>query len=90
MAMQPRAWITSYLFSAWISHFITNIRQVDAISSSERHLLVLDGHESHITLEVATLARDAGLDILTLPSHTSHTMQPLDVSVFGPFKKYFG
>ena len=62
---------------------------MDAISPSERHLLVLDGYRSHVTLEVATLARDVGLDILTLPSHTSHAMQPLDVNVFGPFKKYF-
>jgi hypothetical protein len=22
MAMQPQAWMTSYLFDAWISHFI--------------------------------------------------------------------
>jgi hypothetical protein len=32
---------------------------------------------------------EVGLDLLTLPSHTSHRLQPLDVSVFGPFKKAF-
>ena len=29
---------------------------------------------------------EVGLDLVTLPSHTSHYLQPLDVSVFAPFK----
>ena len=34
-------------------------------------------------------ASTVGLDVLTLPSHTSHRLQPLDVSVFRPFKCAF-
>jgi hypothetical protein len=30
-----------------------------------------------------------GLNIITLPSHTSYTFQPLDVSCFKPFKTMF-
>jgi hypothetical protein len=30
-----------------------------------------------------------GLDMITLPSHTSHALQPLDVSCFNPFKTTF-
>ena len=52
-------------------------------------MFILDGHSSHITLEVVHEARSAGLDLLTLPSHTSHALQPLDVAVFKPFKQYF-
>ena len=89
MAMQPRAWMTSYLFSAWISHFIASIRRHSVISPEHRHLLILDGHNSHVILEVARLAKNVGLDLITLPSHTSHALQPLDVSVFKPFKQYF-
>jgi hypothetical protein len=33
-------------------------------------------------------AKGAGLDLVSLPSHTSHALQPLDVSVFKPFKTY--
>ena len=89
MAMQPRAWMTTYLFSAWISHFIGSIRQFDEISPDSRHLLIVDGHNSHVTLEVAKIAMDVGLDLLTLPSHTSHALQPLDVSIFKPLKQNF-
>jgi hypothetical protein len=41
-----------------------------------------------VTMEVVYKAMAVGLDLLTLPSHTSHHLQPLDVSVFGPFKRY--
>ena len=89
MAMQPRVWMTTYLFSAWISHFIESVRRMGAVSTDQRHLLILDGHASHITLNVVQEARQAGLDLLTLPSHTSHAMQPLDMTVFKPFKTFF-
>jgi hypothetical protein len=89
MAMQPRAWMTSYLFSAWISHFIESVRRVGSISPERRHLLILDGHNSHVTLEVVQEAKSVGLDLLTLPSHTSYALQPLDVVVFRPFKQHF-
>lgn len=89
MAMQPRAWMTSYLFSAWISHFVASIQRTIGISPTQRHLLVLDGHNSHVTLEVARAAKNVGLDLISLPSHTSHALQPLDVAVFKPFKQFF-
>lgn len=51
------------------------------------HLLVLDGHSSHIQYEVARLALENNVHILVLPSHTTSKLQPLDVAVFGPTKK---
>jgi hypothetical protein len=89
MSMQPWAWMTSYLFSAWISHFIECVQRMGGISTENMHLLILNGHYSHVTLDVVQEARAAGLDLLTLPSHTSHALQPLDVSVFKPFKTFF-
>jgi hypothetical protein len=89
MAMQPHAWMTSYLFSAWISHFIESVRKLGGISPEQRHLLILDSHNSHVTLDVAMEAKIVGLDLLTLPSHTSHALQPLDVLAFKPFKQRF-
>jgi hypothetical protein len=52
-------------------------------------LLVLDGHGSHVTMDVVKTAHAVGLDLLTLPSHTSHAMQPLDVLCFKTFKQAF-
>ena len=89
MAMQPRTWMTSYLFSAWILHFLESVSRVGCISPEHRHLLILDGHNSDVTLEVAVEAKKVGLDMVTLPSHTSHALQPLDVAAFKPFKQRF-
>ena len=51
--------------------------------------MILDGHNTHVTLEVINQAKEAGLDMVSLPSHTSHALQPLDVAVFKPFKTAF-
>jgi hypothetical protein len=89
MAMQPNAWMTKWLFESWISHFIGCLKRGPGIDQKNRHLLVLDGHNSHVTLEVVSVAMTSGLDIVSLPSHTSHALQPLDVSCFKPFKTAF-
>lgn len=50
-------------------------------------LLLFDGHGSHIQYAVSSLALQNDIHILTLPAHSSQTLQPLDVAVFGPAKK---
>ena len=87
--MQQNGWMTAFLFSTWISRFLSIIGERYGISEENRHLLLLDGHGSHVTLKVVQKAKSAGLDIITLPSHTSHRLQPLDVSIFKPFKVAF-
>jgi hypothetical protein len=89
MAMQAKAWMTGHLFSSWILHFVKSLESRGGISPTNRHLLILDGHGSHVTLDVVHKASQTGLDVLTLPSHTSHRLQPLDVSIFRPFKCAF-
>ena len=89
MAMQTKAWMIATLFSHWISHFIRCLERKGDISHERRHLLILDGHNYHVTLEVVHKCREVGLDLLILPSHTSHRLQLLDVGVFVPFKHYF-
>jgi hypothetical protein len=90
MAMQPKAWMMGYRFKSWIGHFVKNVYDCGlGISLSSRHLLILDGHRSHVTVDVVKTARSVGLDLLTLPYHTSHALQPLDVACFKPFKQAF-
>ena len=46
----------------------------------------LDGHHSHISLDLIRTARDSNVILLCLPPNTTHLLQPLDVGVFGPLK----
>ena len=50
-------------------------------------VLLYDGHSTHVTCDVIEAARQEGVHLFVLPPHTSHCLQPLDVSVFSPFKK---
>ena len=49
-------------------------------------LVILDNHESHIFLCTIDEAKANGIVLLIIPPHTSHRLQPLDKTVFGPFK----
>ncbi|XP_059615701.1 uncharacterized protein LOC132261137 [Phlebotomus argentipes] len=59
-----------------------------APSKEDPILLILDNHASHTSLDAIKKCRENGIHMLTLPPHTSHKTQPLDISVFGPFKSY--
>ena len=52
-------------------------------------LSILDGHCSHKSLDVIEKCRENHIHLLTLPPHTSHRMQPLNVSFFWPLKNKF-
>ncbi len=51
--------------------------------------MILDNHESHLSIDALDYAKDNGIVMLTIPPHCSHKVQPLDCTVFGPFKRYY-
>ena len=74
-------WITTKLFKSWLcDHFLKH-----AVSDRPL-LLLLDGHSTHYQLEVIRYARQQKVLMLCLPPHTTHKFQPLDCTVFSPFK----
>ena len=78
-------WMNSDLFPQVLRHFMHHMK----ISKESPGLLLLDNHHSHIGLEVINIAEANGLPILTFPPHCSHRLQPLDVCVFGSFKRFY-
>lgn len=75
-------WMTSANFLKYLEHFIQYARP----SENNRVLLIMDNHASHVTFEAVILCRENYISLLGFPAHTSHRMQPLDVSVYGPLK----
>ena len=49
-------------------------------------VLFVDGHHSHITLDLIEYARTKGVHLKCLPTNCTHILQPLDVGTFGPVK----
>ena len=52
-------------------------------------LLLLDNHESHISVPVLDFCKESGIVLMTFPPHCSHKLQPLDLTVFRPLKTYY-
>lgn len=75
-------WINEGLFLEWLGFF----KQHAKPSADEPILLILDNHASHSSLPIYEYCKGNHIHMLSLPPHTSHRMQPLDVSFFGPFK----
>ncbi|APA06561.1 hypothetical protein sscle_02g013310 [Sclerotinia sclerotiorum 1980 UF-70] len=48
----------------------------------------MDGHSSHITGSFIAFCIEKEIDLLILPPHCSHLLQPLDIAVYGPMKRY--
>ena len=78
-------WIITDLFTLWIRHFINYVclKLLTEHPEQKKVLLIHDGHSTHTkNLEALVLARDHGIVMLSLPSHTTHRLQPLDRSFF--------
>jgi hypothetical protein len=51
--------------------------------------LILDGHTSHLSIDAIKTARGNNVVLIRLPSHSTHILQVLDVSFFGPAKNHW-
>ena len=71
------------IFLNWFKFFLTSIPPTRPV------LLIMDGHGTHMSIEIIELARSNGVYLLCLPAHTTHILQPLDVGVFKSFKSNF-
>ncbi|KAL0852338.1 hypothetical protein ABMA28_000541 [Loxostege sticticalis] len=49
-------------------------------------LLILDNHSSHISLQGYNFCKENHITMLSIPPHSSHRTQPLDVSFYRPLK----
>lgn len=82
----PSGWIQTYIFTQWFLHFIEKVKP----SQNDPVLLVLDGHHTHCrNLEMIKLARQNFVEIVCLPPHSTHHMQPLDKTLMGPLKAHY-
>ena len=79
----PSEWMSAACFI--IKHFLKHTK----CSKDGPVILILDNCDSHINIETIDLSKQNGVTFLTLPPHCSHKLQPLDRSVYGPFKTFY-
>lgn len=78
-------WTDEESFVKWMKHFI----DIAKPSLAEKHIIILDGHHSHKTLAAIEYARLHGIELITLPPHCTHKMQPLDKTFFKALKSAY-
>lgn len=79
-------WTTDATALEWLEKVF--IPQTEPRDHSAR-LLILDGHGSHETTEFLWRCLEYNIYLLFLPAHTSHVLQPLDLTVFSALKRAY-
>jgi hypothetical protein len=84
VAVSDNGWTNDGLGVKWLKHFdaYKKTRVVGA-----RRLLNLDGYESHQSLDYHEFCKEKNIYTLSMPPHSSHLLQPLDVGCFSPSKR---
>lgn len=77
-------WISNDLAVQWLREVFEP--QTRTKANGERRLIICDGHDSHISAKFVAHCMHYKIEIILLPPHSSHLLQPLDVAVFGPLK----
>ena len=70
----PSGWMSAACFTEFIKHFIKHTK----CSKDRPAILILDNHDSHISIEAIDLSKENNVTLLTLPPHCSHKLQLLD------------
>ena len=78
-------YMNTELFYEWLKHFKKHVKP----SADDPVLLVLDNHSSHCSIEAIDYCRENHIILLSIPPHSSHRTQPLDVVYYGPLKTVY-
>ncbi|XP_025420160.1 uncharacterized protein LOC112690370 [Sipha flava] len=76
--LTKNGWTNEEVFLEWLKHFNYHAKPSQEYSV----LLILDNHNNHISMAAYEFCRSKHIIMLSLPSHTFHRLQPLDVSFF--------
>lgn len=70
----------------WGKKFVEETKEIR--KNGNHMVLILDGYGGHIQFNFLKYLKDNNIVVIALPAHTSHVLQPLDLTVFGPYKSY--
>jgi len=86
VSFHPSRWIQTYIFNDWFDEVLLFSKP----SVDKPVLLLLDGHANHVkNIDLIIKARENYVHLLYFPPHTTHRLQPLDVSLMYPLSTYY-
>lgn len=78
-------WVNGPVFQTWLEFFVETVRP----TKDKKVLLLLDNHEAHKYYPALEYASKNNVIFVSFAPHATNKLQPLDVSVYGPLKKFF-
>lgn len=86
IGISENGWTTHQLGLQWLKHFDkhTKGRTVGTYC-----MLIIDGHESHNSLDFQQYCKNSKIITVCMPPHSSHLLQLLDVGCFSPLKRAY-
>lgn len=88
LGLSETRWINDELGLIWLRDIFNKYTRGYTIGAYR--LLILDSHGSHITAAFHRYCSDNSIILLCLLAHSSHLLQPLDVSCFVVLKRVYG
>ncbi|KAF2836603.1 putative pogo transposable element [Patellaria atrata CBS 101060] len=86
-ASSPTGWTNNELGYQWLTRVFEPYTR--PTSDREWRVLILDGHGSHVTMKFIDFALSHRILLAVFPPHSTHRLQPLDVSLFAPLAQYY-
>jgi hypothetical protein len=85
IGLSNSGYINSDLAMEWLRRFEEVTRKR---TEGKCRLLLLDGHESHVTVDFIDFCHSHNIWPMCLPPHTTHLIQPLDLVIFRSVKHW--
>ncbi|SMR48600.1 unnamed protein product [Zymoseptoria tritici ST99CH_1E4] len=87
-ASSPNGWTDHNLGLHWLQKVFEPFTR-DKAGKRGYRLLVIDGHGSHVNMAFLQYCMDHRIFVAVYPPHSTHRLQPLDVSLFGPLANLY-
>ena len=86
------AFVSTDIFHHYMRHVILDYVETirTAIGEKRRCVIIFDGHKGHLSSLLNSLCAEQNIQIVVLPPHSSHLLQPLDQFIFKRMKRQFG
>ena len=86
-------WMSVHLFDVWTIIFVSHIQNKRLFMNEKDrklpHVLFLDGHSSRTSPFALRLFNKYNILVVIFPAHTSHILQPFDVSIAASIKNSY-
>jgi hypothetical protein len=86
LSISEKGWTSIEHGFKWLKHFDKHTK---ASTTGAYRLLIMDGHDSHNSIEFRDYCKERNIITLCMPPHSSYLLQPLNIGCFGPLKRAY-